>query len=421
LSKKPEFTPTPAASLTGNSGRKRIILITAAYIVLVFLIISLPFYFKYLAPQKRTVLQVGEVHITTQDLIKRLRLQPRDTGTNLLEAATNLLQEMQNEILIRQEASKQNIKVTEQELDKEIRRRVLASAPAEGKFEELYSAVLRRMGLKEQEYRDLVRTDILRGKVLLSFLEKTPDQADQIHLSIIITGTAAQAEAARIRLQKGEDFSRLAKEISLDLESAKKGGDLGWIPKGVNDLMTPGQIRALGILVKTKAEAEKIRGMVMAGQDMGKLAGFYSLDQETAKAGGYLGWVSADFREGKPFAAEAYDLNPGELSPPLQAPEGFWIIKVIEKSPRGKVIDDIAFNLPVGQISPPLNTVKGFYILKVTGKESEHPLSKEQRMILGEKAFSNWLVSAAEKGTKEGRIKWNWGSETYNYVVTHLN
>jgi len=420
-SKQTGFKPAPAPSLTGNSGKKKIILITVAYIVVVFLIIGFPFYFKNLASQRKTILQVGKVYYTTEDLIKRLRLQPQASGTNQLEVATNVLQEMQNEELIRQETLKQNIKVTEQELDQEVKRRILASAPTEGNFEELYRAVLRRMRLTEKEYRDWIRIDILRGKLLLFYLEKTPDQAEQIHLSVLITDTAAHAEAVRIRLQKGDDFSRLTKETSLDLESAKKGGDLGWIPKGTDDLMTPGQIRAVGILVRTKAEAEKLRGLVMAGQDMEKLARSYSLDQETAKGGGHLGWISADFQEGKSYAAEAYDLNPGEITPPVQSSEGFWIIRILEKTPRGKVIDDIAFKLSVGQISPPLNTVKGFYILKITGKEPQHCLSREQRMLWGEKAFSNWLISAAEKGRTEGRIKWDWGSDTYNYVVTHLN
>jgi parvulin-like peptidyl-prolyl isomerase len=421
LPKQPNMQSNFPTTSAGKSGRKRIILISAAYILLVCVIIGLPFYVKTLAPKRKTVLQVGEARITTQDLVKRLRLHPPTTGPNQLEAVTNLLQEMQNEELIRQEAVKLNITVTDQELDQEIRRRVMASAPAEGKFEELFNNLLRRIGLQEKEYRSLVQTDIFRSKLFLHFLNRTPDLAEQIYFSAIITGTVEKAEAVWNRLQKGEDFSRAAKETSIDMNSAKKGGDFGWIPKGVDDLNTPGQVKVMGILTKTKAEAERIREMIMAGQDIGKLARSFSLDEKTAKEGGYLGWVSADFREGKPFAAEVYELNPGEVSRPLQAPEGLWIIKLIDKSPRGKVIDDIAFQLPVGKVSPPINTIKGFYILKVSAQDKQRPLTKEQKVSLGEKGFSEWLAAAADKGRQEGRIKWDWGSETYHWVITHLN
>jgi peptidyl-prolyl cis-trans isomerase D len=42
----------------------------------------------------------------------------------------------------------------------------------------------------------------------------------------------ARAEAALARAKKGEDFATLAKELSEDKGSAKKGGDLGYNPKG---------------------------------------------------------------------------------------------------------------------------------------------------------------------------------------------
>ena len=420
LSNHPDTEKIPGKG-SEKLGRKGFILTVGIYVVVVSLIIGLPFYFKILAPRWHTILQGGDVSVTSQDLVKRLRLHSPVKGIDQLETATNVLQEIQNQELIKQEAVKQKITVSPQELDREIRRRVMASAPAEGKFEDLYPILLRRMGLKEREFQTWVKADIYRGRLFQSFLAKQPDQAEQVHLLAIVTGTSLRAEAVRTRLLKGEDFSGLAKATSIDIETAPKGGDFGWIPKGVNDLTTPGQIRAVGILTKTETEAKQIRELVLGGHDVGKLARKYSLDKETGKEGGSLGWVSTDLREGKPFAADVYGLNPGEVSPPIQTPEGFWIIKLIDKSPRGKMIDDIVFHLPAGQVSPPLNTVKGFYILKIAARELQRPLSPEHKTLLGEKAFADWLTAIAEKGRKEGRIKWDWGSETFNWVITHLN
>lgn len=416
--------PDQASSPPENScrpARKGLLITIALYIIAVLLMIGIPFYLNILAPRHRTILQVGETSFTTQDLIKRLRLQPPETETNQLESATQVIQQMMNLELIRQEALKRKIFITEQELNREIQQKVMASASPEEKFEDRFAALLRRMGVEEKEYRNWIEQDLYQRKLLQSFLEKVPKVAEQIQWMAIITNQGSKAETIRTRLQQGQDFGRLALENSLDLGSARKGGDMGWIPKGVDDLITPGQIRAVGILTKTKPEALQVREAVLAGKDMAELARIHSIDQETKERGGQTGWVSVGFQEGKPYAPEAYELNPGEVSQPLSTPQGFWIIKMIEKTPQGKVIDDIAFNLPVGQISPPLNTAKGIYFLKVKGKEANHPLSEDQRGLLANRALMEWLAETAKKGGAEGWIKWDWGSETFNWVITHLN
>jgi parvulin-like peptidyl-prolyl isomerase len=418
--KNPESTVSPSEN-TARLGRKGLLVTITVFLMVVLLIIGIPYYLNILAPRYRTILQVGKISFTTQDFIKRLRLKPPETEINQLESATQVLQQMMNLELIRQEALKRKIVIPEKELNQEIQRRVMASAPSEEKFEDRYGAMLRRMGLKEKEYRTWVELDIYQGKIFQSIMEKVPANAEHIHLLAIVTGLGNKAETVRTKLQQGQDFNRLAAEASLDLESARKGGEIGWIPKDVDEMITPGQIRALGILTKTKPEAEKIREEILSGKDFAELARARSLDKETGERGGQTGWVSAGLQEGKPFGPEAYELKPGEVSGPISTSEGFWIIKLIEKTPRGKIIDDIAFHLPIGQVSPPLNTVKGIYFLKVKEKEMQHTLSEDHRRILANKAFTEWLAETAKRGAGEGWIKWNWGSEVFNWVITHLN
>jgi peptidyl-prolyl cis-trans isomerase C len=48
----------------------------------------------------------------------------------------------------------------------------------------------------------------------------------------ILVETEAQAKAALERIRKGEDFAKLAAELSTDPGSGKEGGDLGWFEKG---------------------------------------------------------------------------------------------------------------------------------------------------------------------------------------------
>jgi len=52
----------------------------------------------------------------------------------------------------------------------------------------------------------------------------------------ILVEDEAQAKAAVARLKKGEDFAKVAAELSKDPGSGKEGGDLGWFTK---DRMVP--------------------------------------------------------------------------------------------------------------------------------------------------------------------------------------
>ena len=52
---------------------------------------------------------------------------------------------------------------------------------------------------------------------------------------ILINGDEADANAVLARLDVGEDFATVAKEESQDIPTAKEGGSLGWIERGVID------------------------------------------------------------------------------------------------------------------------------------------------------------------------------------------
>lgn len=56
--------------------------------------------------------------------------------------------------------------------------------------------------------------------------------SNQVRLSQIVVKDEAKAREVFERLQKGEDFAKVAKELSIDKNSAKSGGDLGFFKKG---------------------------------------------------------------------------------------------------------------------------------------------------------------------------------------------
>jgi parvulin-like peptidyl-prolyl isomerase len=96
----------------------------------------------------------------------------------------------------------------------------------------LLTNLQRQVGWSEEEYLNVVRTDLLRRKLQDIFSATVPTTTEQIHARHILVDTKEQADALEQRLKSGETFEALAKELSKDTSNADKGGDLGWFPRG---------------------------------------------------------------------------------------------------------------------------------------------------------------------------------------------
>ncbi len=92
----------------------------------------------------------------------------------------------------------------------------------------------------------------------------------------------------------------------------------------------PEEVKARQILVKTKAEADKIIDQLNKGAKFSQLAEQDSIDPG-AKNGGELGWFTKDEMV-KPFADAAFALKKGEYTKtPVQSQFGWHIIKQQDK------------------------------------------------------------------------------------------
>ena len=57
--------------------------------------------------------------------------------------------------------------------------------------------------------------------------------ANKIKCSHILVQKQSEAKVILERLKKGESFANLARELSIDKGSAKRGGDLGYFGRGM--------------------------------------------------------------------------------------------------------------------------------------------------------------------------------------------
>jgi len=90
------------------------------------------------------------------------------------------------------------------------------------------------------------------------------------------------------------------------------------------------EVRARHILVETEDEAKKAAQRVKGGEDFAKVAGELSKDPGSKTDGGDLGFFTKD-RMVEPFAEAAFKLQPGQVSDPVKSQFGWHVIKVEEK------------------------------------------------------------------------------------------
>jgi parvulin-like peptidyl-prolyl isomerase len=86
--------------------------------------------------------------------------------------------------------------------------------------------------VSEADVRKLVEGGLLRRKVQKAIGERVPPTEEQVQARHILLKTYEDALKVKERLNKGEDFAKLAQELSEDAGSKEKGGDLGWFPRG---------------------------------------------------------------------------------------------------------------------------------------------------------------------------------------------
>ena len=223
-----EKAPGSKATDSDQKGRRTPYIIIAAVVVAIILIIFGFFYNQeYVAPFRRTIITVDGTSIDMGYFLKRTRLAGADPFV--------MLDTLTNELLIKQGAPRYVGEVTPEDIDRELRKiaRGGSETISESEFKEWYRQQLNETRFSESEYREILHTRLLAIRLHEYLAERVPTVAEQVHLHIILFETYEDAEEIRARWEAGEDFADLAREASIDELSREKGGDIGWLPRGV--------------------------------------------------------------------------------------------------------------------------------------------------------------------------------------------
>jgi peptidyl-prolyl cis-trans isomerase SurA len=257
---------------------------------------------SHVAPVDRIVAVVNDEVITHNDLGERVTLvtkQLQRQGGQLPASdvlSRQILERMINDLLQIQLAKETGIKVDDATLDRTIERIAQENSLSMTDFR----SALERDGVKYPKFREDIRNEILLARLREREVEK----------DIVVTDAEVETELAR-----------QTKEATSDSEF-----NLAHVLVLVPPQANPEQIE------QRRRKALLALSELRQGRNFAQVAATYS-DAPDALQGGTLGWRQSA-RLPSLFLEVLEKLNPGEVSDILRSPNGFHIVKLLEK--RGK-------------------------------------------------------------------------------------
>jgi len=328
-----------------ETARRLYIALAVVGVILVGLIAAAVVQELILKP-RTPIADVNNQPITTQDFAKRVKFAWYQDQNQLADpqgSSLQVLDQMVDEELVREQAQQRGLSVTEDEITERIetffgyQRVPPTPAPTatpdpaiaasteptatpfptptpvtlEG-YQQAYKDYLKGLsansGMNEADFRALVAVDLLRQKLYEDVTKDIPATEEQVHarhilVRIIEPGPTPVPPTA---VPEGQPTPT----------------------PGPTAVPTPQPRDAQQAL----AEAVLIKQRLDAGEDFAALAAELSEDPGSAAQGGDLGWFGRGMMV-KAFEDAAFALEPGQISGPVATDFGYHIIQLLEKDP----------------------------------------------------------------------------------------
>jgi peptidyl-prolyl cis-trans isomerase D len=91
---------------------------------------------------------------------------------------------------------------------------------------------MKQYGITETDLRSIFAAQLLQNKMMDKVAADVKPVEDQVWARHILVKDEATAKSVEERLKKGEDFCKVAAEVSIDTSNKDTCGDLGWFGKG---------------------------------------------------------------------------------------------------------------------------------------------------------------------------------------------
>jgi len=202
-------------------------------------------------PHSKAV-QVGETTFDLDYAARRLKLLVTSVGlqdpSQAQVAVSSVISMLEAEELLRQGAPADlGVSVSPEEMELKIGDRLGLSESDPEAFARAYEEELKRSDLSDKEYRRMIEGELLGGKVQEVFSLSVPQAIEQVRMRQILVGTEDEARSVLERVDAGEDFGDLARELSLDSATKEEGGERGWLARDELELSYAAEVFALEV------------------------------------------------------------------------------------------------------------------------------------------------------------------------------
>jgi parvulin-like peptidyl-prolyl isomerase len=229
--KERKETTKPRAKSANPERRKKILTYAVASVVIAAAItlVGVAYYQMYVAPFQRVVITIeNNTPIRMRYFLQWARVTEK--------SGLATLQDITNDTVLKAAESKYGISVSDEDISEALKKQATGSANttiSDFEFNEWYRQLLDVKRVSNSFYRDTIAVN-LREALFQKYVNNTiPADLDHAHVYAIFSNTYDEALKVKERLDAGEDFGKVAKEVSIDPNSAENGGELAWIPKGV--------------------------------------------------------------------------------------------------------------------------------------------------------------------------------------------
>jgi foldase protein PrsA len=226
--------------------------------------------------ESRIIARIGDKTITS-DMVKQKVYS---------KYGLEMLNQMLDHLAIQLEADDRGLRVEEKDITAELTR----MQQGYGSEEEFYQSMKEQVGMTREDLHEDVyfkllvekaaTSDIVVGENEISeYIKEHPEEfvaTEQFRLQYILNETLDQANRTYQLAMDGNDFSTLAKERSLDVNTASEGGDLGWIEEN-DPFVSPSILKA--------AKAMEVGGISQPVQTDGGYAVVKLLERKQDKKG----------------------------------------------------------------------------------------------------------------------------------------
>lgn len=189
---------------------------------------------------------VGWRSYTTRNVVARVN---KDTITKdelynylIQHGGKSVLDQLISEKVVDQEASKQNVSVSDEEVNAQLDKLIASYGGAQAFDEALNSSggytmddVKKEITMKLKVKKLMEPTITITEDEMKKYFEDNKtmfDQAEQVKVRHILVVDENQAKEVKTKLDAGGDFAELAKTYSTDFGTKDAGGELGYVGRG---------------------------------------------------------------------------------------------------------------------------------------------------------------------------------------------